>query len=62
MKKNIIFLFILATSLSACGVFSGKDYEQQLKSPCVGINGSPCQHIPVNDKWLNDYYTGKMSY
>ena len=47
----VLFSFI-AINLTSCSVFGKKDYDQQLKSPCVGINGSPCEHIPVNNWWL----------
>ncbi len=26
--------------------------HSDLTSPCVGIEGSPCEHHPVNDWWL----------
>lgn len=59
MKKSTISLLFITLLLSACNFFGKKDYDQQLKSPCVGINGSPCKHIPINDLWLNNYHINK---
>jgi len=40
-----IFVFSLLGAVSACN-----EYHPDLKSPCVGIEGSPCErHSPVNN-------------
>lgn len=48
------FLFLFLASVSACSVFGKRDYDQQLKSPCVSANGGPCERYNVNDWWLKD--------
>lgn len=46
MKHITIILAALAL-LSACS-----NEKADLKSPCVGGAGSPCEHRPVNDWWM----------
>jgi hypothetical protein len=52
MKKILsVMVLLLATAiLPAC---QGGDRDD-LKSPCVGTSGSPCDHLKrnVNDWWL----------
>ena len=48
------FLLLFAMCLSACSIFGKRDYDQQLKSPCVSANGGPCDRYNVNDWWLKD--------
>jgi hypothetical protein len=44
------FMLPLAFVMSAC---DGSGERQDLKSPCVGIEGSPCgSKRSVNDWWL----------
>ena len=50
--RSFFLLITFGLLLSACSVFGKKEYDQQLKSPCAGVKGSPCSHIPVNDWWL----------
>lgn len=49
--KFIVNCLLFSFLLTACSIFGRKEYDQQLKSPCVD-NGGPCQHIPVNNWWL----------
>ena len=53
---SFTFLFLVCS----CSFIRGNNYEQQVKSPCVGGEGSPCAHIPVNT-WL-DSATYKQVY
>lgn len=46
MKKTIA-LIIAITLLQACTAA-----RPDLKSPCVGAEGSPCDHRPANDWWM----------
>ncbi len=45
MKKWILIALALA-SLPACS-----NKASELKSPCVGDEGSPCARRSVNDRW-----------
>ena len=57
MIKNILkftFLFLFVAGVSACSIFGTREYDQQLKSPCVSANGGPCERYNVNDWWLKD--------
>ncbi len=49
--RNIIICFCIVLFISACN--SMNKNSMNLKSPCVD-NGGPCQHIPVNNWWLNE--------
>lgn len=43
---------LLLVSLSALVLLSACAQKQEdLKSPCVGAEGSPCDRRPVNDWW-----------
>jgi hypothetical protein len=44
MTNKIMLLVALLTTLSACA-----PTRQDLKSPCVGGDGSPCDRRPVNN-------------
>jgi hypothetical protein len=44
--KRLIVIGVLLTVLSAC-----TSEKQDMKSPCVGAEGSPCARRPVNT-WL----------
>lgn len=47
--KKLIALFVVCLALQAC-----QTPPHELKSPCVGAEGSPCgQRINVNDWWMN---------
>ncbi|HEU5048132.1 MAG TPA: hypothetical protein VFT64_09860 [Rickettsiales bacterium] len=48
-KKNALAITLLLLLLSACA----RPYAD-LRSPCVGIEGSPCARHPVNDWWMKD--------
>ncbi len=52
MTKFISLLCCVAL-LTGCAIFGGGDRED-LKSPCVGTEGSPCADHKrgVNDWWL----------
>ena len=43
MKTTLLILALFATGLSACS-----KPQEDLKSPCVGTAGSPCDRRPVN--------------
>lgn len=43
-----IFIAAMLLALPACST----GHVDDLKSPCAGIEGSPCVHRPVNDWWL----------
>ena len=45
MRKAILLLSLLS-ALTACS-----QKIEDLKSPCVGAEGSPCDRRPVNDWW-----------
>lgn len=45
--RNIVFLTIACLFIVGC---SSKTRE--VKSPCAGAEGSPCERRPVNDTWL----------
>ena len=51
MKKiySAISLLVLLSIFSGCSA----PYSE-LKSPCAGAAGSPCERRPVNDKWLQE--------
>jgi len=52
MKKFIIMICVVA---SLIGLQGCKKKSPELKSPCVGIEGSPCgPRRPVNDWWLEN--------
>lgn len=44
---KVLALLVGLVSVSAC---TPSKYEE-LKSPCVGAEGSPCDRRPVNDGW-----------
>lgn len=44
--KKILALAVILSALSACS-----NRQEDLKSPCVGAEGSPCDRRPVNDWW-----------
>lgn len=48
MKLRHILIAALAVGLLSACSFPRSD----LKSPCVGAAGSPCDRHPVNDWWL----------
>ena len=50
---RLFTLICFSIMLCSCSVFGRKDYDQQLKSPCVSANGGPCKHIPINIIWQN---------
>ena len=43
---RLVLIAIALVSLNACS-----DPTPDLKSPCVGADGSPCVRRPVNDGW-----------
>lgn len=43
--RRLFYLFIAATAVAACTT------THELKSPCAGANGSPCQTWEVNKQW-----------
>jgi len=48
MKKTFLFLAIVLL-MQGCSTKA-----PELKSPCVGAEGSPCgPRVPVNDWWLS---------
>ncbi|MEI6730901.1 MAG: hypothetical protein WCL30_06530 [Pseudomonadota bacterium] len=47
MKKTLLLIITLGL-LASCS-FPHSD----LKSPCVGASGSPCDRRPVNNWWLH---------
>lgn len=55
--RSVILLSLTVISLSGCSFFSwlnpwDQEYED-LKSPCVGTDDSPCgPHRPVNEWWM----------
>lgn len=51
MRSSGICKYVLVSillSLTACAAPKKED----LKSPCVGAQGSPCERRPVNDWWM----------
>lgn len=48
MKLRNLFAIVMMGLLVACSL-----PKTDLKSPCAGIDGSPCERRPVNDWWLN---------
>lgn len=48
MLKRLSFI-ALVLAVAAC---SGR--SEDLRSPCAGIDGSPCVRRPVNDWWMKD--------
>jgi hypothetical protein len=47
--KKVLIIAVALVAVSAC---SSKSPE--LKSPCVGVKGSPCgPRLNVNDWWVN---------
>lgn len=42
--RKLLFVFLALSSLSACS-----NPQPDLKSPCVGAEGSPCERRPVNN-------------
>jgi len=44
---RMVFIVLAFALLPACS-----QKEPDLKSPCVGAEGSPCDRRPVNDWWL----------
>lgn len=47
MVKKILFMIAVLATISACS-----SARPDLKSPCVGAEGSPCDRRPVNDATL----------
>lgn len=45
--RNVLATSILLALLAACST----PYAD-IKSPCVGAAGSPCDRRPVNDWWI----------
>jgi len=49
--RNAFTAALMLGLLAACSL-----PHSDLKSPCAGIDGSPCgPHRPVNDWWLNQH-------
>jgi hypothetical protein len=48
--SNILTAAALIGLLSACSL-----PHTDMKSPCAGAEGSPCDHRPVNDWWMNPH-------
>ncbi len=46
--RAALTISMLLTLLAACSA-----PHADMKSPCVGAAGSPCDRHPVNDWWLN---------
>ena len=46
--RHLLTAAMLLGLLSACSL-----PHSDMKSPCVGGDGSPCARHPVNDWWLN---------
>ncbi len=46
--RGVLTLSMLLALLASCSA----PYSD-LKSPCVGAQGSPCERRPINDWWLN---------
>ncbi|MDE3059792.1 MAG: hypothetical protein KGJ06_02130 [Pseudomonadota bacterium] len=44
---RVMLIGIALMVMSGCS-----NKEPDLKSPCVGADGSPCARRPVNDEWL----------
>lgn len=42
-------VFFITGAVSGC---SGKTNAVSYKSPCVSVNGGPCERYSVNDWWL----------
>ncbi|MCI5049440.1 MAG: hypothetical protein MRY32_03830 [Rickettsiales bacterium] len=50
MIRSLLLILGLALALSACT----SSRVEVLKSPCVGVEGSPCgPKRPVNDWWMD---------
>ncbi len=45
---RLVLVGMMLVMLSACA-----DKVEDLKSPCVGGDGSPCARRPVNDWWAH---------
>ena len=58
---RLLTLICFFVVLCGCSIFGRKDYDQQLKSPCVSANGGPCKHIPINTFWLKHNNTDNGS-
>ncbi len=57
MMKPWIILAASVALLSACEA----EKVEVMKSPCVGLEGSPCgPKRPVNDGWLGQYQAGPV--
>lgn len=55
MIKNLLLLLSFSFLLTACGLKGDSNKKLELKSPCVGAKGNPCDNRrPVNDWWLKD--------
>lgn len=50
--KNVFFLLFIVFIVGISGGCSGKSSITTYKSPCVSINGGPCDRYSVNDWWL----------
>jgi hypothetical protein len=48
--RYIVLVAIALGALAACTL-----PHTDLKSPCVGIEGSPCARRPVNNWWLQNH-------
>jgi hypothetical protein len=50
MKKIFTLLLLVGLLQGAQGCAS---QTPELKSPCVGAEGSPCAKRPINDWWMH---------
>lgn len=57
MKLSKVFALAMMLGLLVACNFPRTD----LTSPCAGADGSPCEHRPVNDWWLNPQSGGEKS-
>jgi hypothetical protein len=48
--KNLFFVAALVSALSSCG----NNEPENLMSPCVGKEGSPCVRTPINQQLSAD--------
>lgn len=47
-----VLTFLALVSLVCAASACTDSKRSELKSPCVGAEGSPCEHRPINNWWM----------
>ncbi len=46
------YFMVMCTALLLVATTGCVRKQEELKSPCVGAKGSPCERVPANAHWM----------